>query len=338
MKGWYRPTPSFVACVLWPSSYVYRLLLACRAWTYRLGWRAVYRAPVPVIVVGNLTVGGTGKTPMVLALCAWLQSKGFKPGTVSRGYKAALNKSPHTVPPEGDPFFYGDEPILLARRTGCPTVIGRKRADAVRHLLAHHDVDVVLCDDGFAHFALARDVNILMLDGVRGLGNGCCLPAGPLREPVKALARADMMMVRVQASDADAVSTRHAALEHASVPYASWSFAVDGLYAVAQASTLPLDKVEPLASLCGQTVHAVTGIGQPEAFFALLRSAGLQVVPHVFPDHHRFSFNDIDFEGHVVMTEKDAVKCAGFADARHRFVGVSASLPEALEALLLSAL
>jgi tetraacyldisaccharide 4'-kinase len=252
---------------------------------------------VPVIVVGNISVGGTGKTPLTLWLVQSLQRAGWRPGIISRGYGGSQT-GPLAVRLDSDPAEVGDEPLLLARRAGVPVWIARRRARAGRGLLAAHpEVNVLIADDGLQHYALARDLEIAVVDGVRRFGNGWPLPAGPLREMPGRLDTVDAVVVH--GGDADWLSVR--------VPVYRMHLEPTRLHHLSDpARTRPLDWLK------GRRVHAVAGIGHPERFFELLRSLGAEVQPHVFPDHHAFSRRDLP-QGTVVMTEKDAVKCASFA-------------------------
>jgi tetraacyldisaccharide 4'-kinase len=298
---WYRRHPA--RWLLWPLSLVYGLLTAVRRHLYRLGWLRSMRLPVPVIVVGNITVGGTGKTPLVVWLVEQLRARGWNPGIVSRGYGGHARKQPQAVTAQSNPDEVGDEPVLMARRLHCPVVVAPSRVAAARCLLAEQAVDIIVADDGLQHYALARDLEIAVLDAARGLGNGLLLPAGPLREPPARLRAVDVVVSHGAAG-------------------AGWRMDLvpDALRRLDGSAT------QPLSTWAGRTVHAIAGIGHPERFFASLRAAGLVVRPHAFPDHHRFRLEDIVFNDNidVVMTEKDAVKCAPFAQARHWYLPVQA--------------
>lgn len=261
---------------------------------YQSGVLPRYRAPVPVIVVGNLTVGGTGKTPLVVWLVKFLQTRGFRPGIVSRGYGGGATQWPQTVTAESDPALVGDEVVLMAQATGVPIAAAPKRAQAVQRLLRDAGCDIIVCDDGLQHYALARDVEIVVVDGQRRWGNGFLLPAGPLREPVTRAQRADFVLVYGEARAAE-FSVRKR---------------VTGMRRLGGAR-----EITPLAQWRGQRVHAVAGIGHPQQFFDQLQHAGLDVIPHAFADHQAYRVADVMFDDDVpvVMTEKDAVKCRAFA-------------------------
>jgi tetraacyldisaccharide 4'-kinase len=257
------------------------------------------RLRVPVIVIGNLTVGGTGKTPLILALARTLRSGGRRPGIISRGYGGA-DAGPGPVGAEDDAARVGDEPLLLAQRSGCPVWIGADRAAAGRALLAAHaECDVILCDDGLQHYGLHRDFEIAVEDE-RGFGNGLMLPAGPLREP--ASRRVDATVVNGGESKPGAFRMR---------------LRPTGFYRVGE-------RPAPVArsDLSGRRLHAVAGIGNPERFFEELARMGLNFTAHPFPDHHRFRPADLEFADCdlVLMTEKDAVKCRRFG--RHDLIAV----------------
>ena len=306
--AWYRG-----ALWLWllrPLEFLFRLLAAGRRALYRYGLLSSYRSPRPLLVVGNITVGGTGKTPVVIALVEALQASGLRPGVVSRGYGARAGSLPHRVGPASSAGQCGDEPLLIYRRTGVPCVVSPNRAAAVRELLSAADVDIVISDDGLQHYALQRDMEIAVLDAGRGLGNGFCLPAGPLREPASRLAAVDYVLQRGGADPATALVYR-----------------VDGLVNLESGEQRPLQAGHDF-----DTVYAVAGIGQPQQFFASLAAAGLEVEPRVFPDHHRLTSADFeDLTGRpIIMTEKDAVKCQHIAGDNAWYLRINAQVPAAL--------
>jgi len=281
---------------LLPVSLAYRAAVSVRARLYRWGMKPVVRLPVPVVVVGNVTAGGTGKTPLVVRLAQRLEARGRSPGIVSRGYGGRATRWPQRVGPDSSPHLVGDEPVLIATRTGCPVFVGPDRVAAARALLAEADVDVVLSDDGLQHYRLARAFEIAVVDGRRGLGNGWCLPAGPLREPAARLDGVDAVVVNVS-SDDDARTPAFAS------PNAfSMRLAVSRAYRVVDGKEAALD------DLAGGPVHAVAGIGHPERFFRTLERAGLTVLRHPLADHARIAARDLPREGPVLVTEKDAVK------------------------------
>jgi len=310
LEIWYGKHPLRLA--LAPLAWLFRALVWLRRQAYRSGLFTVFRAPVPVIVVGNLTVGGSGKTPLVIWLARQLKDYGYKPGIVARGYRGRASRWPQQVRGDSDPVTVGDEAVVIARRTDVPLAVGPRRSADINALLRYADVDIIVCDDGLQHYALARDLEIAVLDGVRRFGNGLCLPAGPLREPVTRLAEVDLVVTNGLAARGEFAMRYHAARVCQVVQPAR---AVD----VSEFSTTE--------------VHAVAAIGNPANFFALLKRAGLRVTPHAYPDHHRFVRADIVFDDErpVIMTEKDAVKCEHIADRRHWYVVLEAELPEVFE-------
>ncbi len=309
---------------LWPLGWLFGGIVRLRHACYELGLRQGTRVEVPVLVVGNLTVGGTGKTPLTAYLANSLRSLGRRPGIATRGHGGAAGQV-RLVSPHSSPAEVGDEPLLLLRRTGVPVCVAPRRADAARALVAA-GCDVILCDDGLQHLALARDLEIAVVDAARGLGNGRLLPAGPLREPASRLGSVDLVVLNVSGS-AEAGFDWPGALRMRLVGDEAVSL-------TGQAAN------RPLADFRGATVHAVAAIGNPHRFFRQLRAAGLQLQEHAFPDHHAFTPADLDFGDAraVLMTEKDAVKCAPFANDHQWFVPVEAVFDAADEARLMQCL
>ena len=279
---------------------------------------------VPVVVVGNISVGGTGKTPLTIALVQRLQAEGFKPGVASRGYGREDPSQPRWVDRESNPAKVGDEPALIAHHTGARLRVDRDRVAAAR-ALAKAGCDVIVCDDGLQHYRLARDVEIEVIDGRRRYGNEQRLPAGPLREPVERALRCDFRVVNLGGTSAQTGNV--------GAGFGEWPMRL----LADHASPLTGGRSRPLASFAGQRVHAVAGIGDPERFFAMLRGFGIAVVPHAFDDHHRYAAEDFEFGSRlpVLMTEKDAVKCAELARDDYFSVPVRAELPEAFWVALL---
>jgi len=301
---------------------VYGVASGVRRRLYRAGLLQSRSAGVPVVVIGNLVAGGSGKTPLTIAVVERLRAEGWNPGVATRGYGRAQPAGALWVDAKTDPSIGGDEPVLIAHRTGAKVRADRDRAAAARTLAAA-GCDVVVCDDGLQHYALRRDVEIEVIDGRRRYGNGHLLPAGPLREPVRRGARCDFRVVnRPLGESADAQTG-----------FGEWPMRLSGDSAVPVLGGRP----QPLASFAGQRVHAVAGIGDPERFFSMLRALEIAVVPHAFSDHHRYVAGDFQFGSDLplLMTEKDAVKCAAFASARHYKVPVRAELPEAFWVALL---
>jgi len=305
--------------VLLPLATVFGCLVTLRRACYKAGVFMSYRLPVPVIVVGNITAGGTGKTPLVLWLCDFLRDKGYKPGIVSRGYggRGQTMEVRESSPPD----IAGDEPVLLARRSRCPVWIGRDRVAAARALIAAHPgCNVIVADDGLQHYRLQRDFEIAVVDGSRGTGNGLPLPAGPLRETASRLAQVDAVVVTGKSFSAPA-------------PAASFAMALDG----SEFRNLlnPAFHQEARAFL-GRRVHAVAGIGNPARFFDHLQRLGLSFAAHAFPDHHAYARSDLDFGDAeaIIMTEKDAIKCVEFARENHWVLPVDARVEAALGILI----
>jgi tetraacyldisaccharide 4'-kinase len=287
--------------MLRPLELLYRALSDLRRARYLSGRRRFVRLPVPVLVVGNITVGGTGKTPLTIWLAEALRTRGFSCGIVSRGYRGRSAVWPLQVQAHTDPELAGDEPVLLARHSGAPVVVAPDRVAAARQLLDMHAVDVIIADDGLQHYRLGRDFEIAVVDGVRGFGNGHCLPAGPLREPLSRLGSVQALVVN-GGSGSVAVPGLNVPVYRARVEPAG-------------VRALVGNESRELASFTGSRVHAVAGIGRPEAFFSLLRDHGIDVIEHAFDDHARLVAGQLDFNDTlpVLMTEKDAVKCHAFA-------------------------
>jgi tetraacyldisaccharide 4'-kinase len=291
-----------------PASLIYGAVSGSRRYLYGKRVRRTARLARPVVIVGNLSVGGTGKTPLVCWLVARLAERGFKPGVVTRGY-GGTSGAVRLIEPTDDPRIVGDEPILLARRTGVPVAAGRNRPAAAQLLLGS-GCDVIVSDDGLQHYALGRDCEIVVVDGDRRFGNGWLLPAGPLRETRSRLAAADAVVVNGGRALLDGALSMRLAGNHAA--------AVIG------------GRTVPLKSFAGRAVHAVAGIGNPDRFFNMLRSHGIEVTGHPLDDHARLRREDMIFAdgAPVLMTEKDAVKMAGLADERHWVVPVNASFDD----------
>jgi len=287
---------------------VYRALSALRQVPYAFGLRRPARIGVPVAVVGNLVVGGSGKTPLVIALVEALRARGWAPGVVSRGYGGSA-RGPRLLDDGSQASEVGDEPCLIRRRTQAPVAIGRDRAQAAALLLGQ-GIDVVIADDGLQNPSFTRDVEICVVDGRRRFGNGRVLPAGPLREPASRLAAFDFRVCNGDAPQAGEIAMQ-----------------LTGDVATPLAGDAPAWALDAFA---GARVHGVAAIGDPARFFDALRARGIEVVAHPFPDHHAFVAADLDFgDGlSVLMTEKDAVKCAPFARPNQYSVPVSAALPE----------
>lgn len=294
-------------------AHLFRGASALRRGAYARGVLPSRRVNVPVVVVGNITVGGSGKTPLTIWLAQALAERGIRAGIVTRGYGGNAKQWPRDVLPESGAAEVGDEAVLLRRATGCPVVAGPERAAAAARLLDHAPVDVILADDGLQHYALKRDFEIAVIDGERGLGNGWALPAGPLREPVARLDHVDAVVVK---GGADKVAMPGA---------------LSMLLALCEAHSLAGDETRPLSSFRDAPVHAVAGIGNPDQFFAALRAEGLNVIPHPLPDHAGLTLDDVEFGDGlaVLMTEKDAVKLPPVVGGLLWAVPAQARLPEA---------
>jgi len=299
-KHWRQFTP--VSLLLLPLAVLFAALTWLRRTAYRFGMLRVIGVPVPVLVVGNLSVGGTGKTPVVIWLARTLRAHGYTPGVVSRGYAGTSELS--AVDATSLPELVGDEPVLIAQRTRCPVWVGRDRASAVDRLLSSNpEVDVVISDDGLQHYRLARDFEIAVIDAQRQFGNRLLLPAGPLREPVSRLRSVDAAVIN--GGEAAEISGRL-------LSPCAFAMRLDGdnFHNLRDRA-----RQAPAGHFANMTLHAVAGIGNPERFFSHLRSLGLSFTPHAFPDHHAFTASELEFANAdaVLMTEKDAIKCGHFA-------------------------
>jgi tetraacyldisaccharide 4'-kinase len=318
-RAWLRR--GALACALWPLSLLFRVLSGLRAGLFRAGLMQSHRLPVPVLVVGNIFIGGTGKTPLTIWLAETLRAAGFRPGIISRGHGGAGGE-PRAVGPDSLAGEVGDEPLLVRRRTGCPVMVGRDRPAAGRALLAAHpEVDIIISDDGLQHYALQRDIEIVLFDG-RGAGNGWLLPAGPLREPVSR--KRDFTIV-----NAPELTPQLAA----SVGGTPFRMQLAGQFAERM-----MQRTERVAlkGLAGKRIAAAAGIGHPGRFFAMLREQGLDFTELPLPDHHDFldqPFARVDADL-ILITEKDAVKCGQIENLRNDprlwVVPVTAQLDAAL--------
>jgi tetraacyldisaccharide 4'-kinase len=278
--------------------------------------------PAPVVVVGNISLGGTGKTPLLISLVNAMRQRGFRPGVVSRGYGGRASCYPCTVTADSDPAQSGDEPLLIALEAACPVVVDPNRDNAVKYLLEHFDCDLVFSDDGLQHYALHRDFEICVIDGQRGLGNGHCLPAGPLRESPERLSEVDWVVINGELKQALAHEVTPERRYTMNVQPSEWRELSAGLR-IAATDGLPAEFVAPL--------NAVSGIGNPTRFFNTLSDLGINAQQHVFPDHHAYSESDLVFagQGTLLMTTKDAVKCRNFVRPNWWSLSVTAQLPEA---------
>lgn len=315
--AWYHG--SRLGLLLVPFSWLFSAAVRFRRFLYSRKLLPTTPLPVPVIVVGNIVVGGSGKTSFVVWLVDLLKANGYYPGVLSRGYGGGASFWPQQVRPDSDPFIVGDEPVMLARRCSCPVVVDPDRVRGGLGLLEHNHCDVIVCDDGLQHYRLPRDIEVVLVDGVRRYGNSRLLPAGPLREPVGRLQQADFVVVKGRGSVAE-------------YPMRMVDF---GLVAM----TNPALQCEP-AQFEGHQVHAVAGIANPQSFFGQLRVFGMEVIEHPFPDHYHFTAADVRFNDDlpVIMTEKDAVKCSEFADSRFWVLSYAVEIEGKLEARILNRL
>ncbi|MEO8673127.1 MAG: tetraacyldisaccharide 4'-kinase [Tahibacter sp.] len=304
---WYggAPIPLSLRLLAW----LYARLGAFRRSLYRRGWLESSRLRVPVIVVGNISVGGTGKTPLTIAMVEALQRRGIRVGVVSRGYGGSAT-APVRVAMDSAPELVGDEPVLIRQRTGAVVVVGRDRVEAAQLLLQDPSIQLIIADDGLQHYRLRRDIEICVIDGARRFGNRRLLPAGPLREPVSRLTKVDFKVCNGGLAQVDEVLLR---------------LMDDG----AQRVVDPQQRIG-LEMLAGGRVHGVAGIGNPTRFFESLRARRIEVIEHAFPDHHAYTAADLEFGDNLplLMTEKDAVKCRGFARDNWWCLPVRAQLPE----------
>ena len=313
LAAWYAGHPALA--LLRPLEALYRRVVTRKRARFLKGESASYRAPVPVIVVGNITVGGTGKTPMILWLIEHCRQQGLNVCVVSRGYGAKPPQLPWRVLADQSAAQAGDEPLLIVQRSGVPLMIDPDRARAVQALLASEPLDLILCDDGMQHYRLARDLELVLIDAARGLGNGRCLPAGPLREPAERLQGADAVLVKGAGEDR--------------VGGFGLRLQPSALVNLRSGERRPLDHFP-----AGQRLHAVAGIGNPQRFFNTLLGLNWQPLPHPFADHAHFSARSLAFSPPLplVMTEKDAVKCRAFAADDWWYLAVEAQPTPAFSA------
>ncbi len=313
----------WLSLLLLPLSWLFCGLVLLRRSLYRRGLLKRGRAACPLVVVGNLTVGGTGKTPLVVALVGLLRQQGYRPAVLSRGYGGQARHWPQVVTAQSDPWLVGDEPVLLARRCACPVVVGPDRVAGLALLETQFDCNLVLSDDGLQHYRLARDLEVLVVDAARGFGNHRCLPAGPLREPLHRVREVDYLVVNGE----------HKPCVRAGDEYIMALQGEQVLPVAAESSG-----AVALSAWRGRQVHALAAIGNPERFFLFLEAKGLRVIAHAFADHHVFHRQELLFDDElpVVMTEKDAVKCRHFGLAGLWYVPVTARLDPVFEQRLLA--
>lgn len=295
LKIWQKK--NFLVYLLWPLSIIYCGFIFLRRKFYQLHLLKINYLSVPVIVVGNITVGGSGKTPVVIVLAQFLKEKGWRPGIISRGYGGNTKNFPCQVHQNSNAREVGDEPLLIVRHTGCPTIIDPNRSRGAKALLKRSNCNVVISDDGLQHLSLGRNIEIIVIDGELRFGNNFCLPAGPLREPASRLNSVDFVV-----SKGKSLANEF-----------RLSLIPGYFYQLIQPEIKKTTEY-----FHGKTLHAVAGIGNPDQFFKCLRDIGLTIVEHPYPDHHLFKPRDFNYgdDAIIIMTEKDAVKCVGFVDAR----------------------
>jgi tetraacyldisaccharide 4'-kinase len=317
MRVWFKR--DWLRYLFKPLAFIYAVVIRVRRQRYKSGTYQVNNYSVPVIVVGNITVGGSGKTPLVIWLVDFLKKTGYKPAIVARGYKGKARSWPQQVRADSDPVVVGDEAVLMARRCECPVAVGPDRSECVEAVLAHTDANLIIADDGLQHYALGRDIEIAVIDGKRRFGNGELLPAGPLREPVKRLEEVDFIIVNGDRQSGEYGMSLHA--RHA-------------CKLRDDSTCMDIDAFKQ------GNIHAIAGIGNPKRFFNDLQEQGLSITAHPYPDHFAYKARDIEFTdtNPVLMTEKDAVKCRRYADDRHWYVPVEAELDKQFGPRLLAAL
>lgn len=304
---------------LYPLVWIYRAVAESRrrrAWQFR-----DESIPVPVVVVGNITAGGTGKSPLTAALTGLLQEQGWHPVILSRGYGGKAEHYPLLVTRETGADVAGDEPVMLAAQSGCPVVVDPDRKRGALWALSQKLGNILLCDDGLQHYRLPRDIELAVFDATRGIGNGALIPVGPLREPLERLGSVDFVITN--GGRLDDINHDH---------QFTMTLAPTELRHLVTGDTFPPGHLQ------GKMVRAVAGIGNPQRFFDTLRDLGAQVRPRALPDHHRFTPEDLQTEAGewLVMTAKDAVKCRGFAPDNTWLLVVKATLPQSFKEAFLA--
>lgn len=316
-RAWYRPATAWWLWLLWPLRWLYGVIFWCHQRFYQAQSQP---CAVPVIVVGNITLGGSGKSPCVIALVQYLQNTGWRPGVITRGYKGGAQAFPLLVTPQMEVAAVGDEAMMICQQVSAPVVVDPHRRRGVNYLADYCDCDVIVSDDGLQHAAMARDIEIAVVDGVYRYGNGRRFPMGPLRDSMARLKTVDYKLCNggVPASDEVLMQLR-----------------AEQLYSVVG------DHPVSLSLSDGAEIYAVAGIGHPDRFFSTLRALSLSAKTIAFPDHYSFSKSDFHFlKQHdvVIMTAKDAVKCRAFADHRYLYLPVTALLPSCFLAAITQAL
>jgi tetraacyldisaccharide 4'-kinase len=305
IQSWY--TREWWNCLLLPLSLIYYGIISLRRFLYRTRLFKRYSSPIPLIIVGNITVGGTGKTPLVIYLVEQLRAQGLRPAVISRGYgrKTKYAKEVKLDSPVGD---VGDEPLLIKLRTQCPVFVATHRAKAITAILKHTDANIIISDDGLQHYGMDRNIEIVVLDGMRRFGNGFLLPAGPLRERVGRLNEVDFVVNNGDDRVNEVMMT----------------------LTIGELFHLKTNTTVNLQDFVGKQVHAIAGIGHPKRFFNTLISMGIKVIPHTFPDHYFYRACDLAFDDDlpILMTEKDRVKCMHAISDKMYYLTVSAELPD----------
>jgi tetraacyldisaccharide 4'-kinase len=314
---WYGD--SLLRLPLLPFAWIYSVLIACRRFLYTSGLLRTLKLPVPVLIIGNITVGGTGKTPMTIWLAQQLAARGFRPGIVSRGYRGKVGPKPLQVTADSDPATVGDEAVMMAIRSECPVVVHPDRV-AAANLAIELGATVIVSDDGLQHFRLGRDFEIAVVDGTRQYGNRRLLPAGPLREPLSRLNTIDLILVQ------DETEMGFGPVHRSSGPPQK-----DFRLVASAFCSLDDSDIRNCADFSGTTVHAIAGIGNPQRFFRLLEAYDIDVIRHPYPDHADITPGDLEFgdDLDVVMTEKDAVKCRRFNKSNCWYVPVDVAFNDA---------
>lgn len=319
-RQWY--SSSSPICYLAPLSWPFAAIVWLRRKLYSWGIFKTAGPDCPVVIVGNLSVGGTGKTPLIVWLAECFKKNGWKPGIISRGYGGKASSWPQQVRPDSDPLVVGDEAVLIARRSKCPMAVGPNRVQAANSLQKYNQCDIILSDDGLQHYALKRDIEIVVIDSNRLFGNGHFLPIGPMREGIARLSKADLVVYNGDCGNSETEGT---------IMNMSGEIAVN---------SGRQDLKVPLTEFSSTHCHAVAGIGNPKRFFDHLKSHGLNFEAHRFPDHHHYVEKDLCFgdDAPILMTEKDAVKCFRFSQKNHWFIPVQAELGSGFEEKLLNLL
>ncbi len=313
----------FLSILLWPLAMLFRLLTKVRRVAYRIGFLKSTKLSVPVLVIGNITVGGTGKTPLVIYFINFLIANGYRPGVISRGYKGKTSEWPQMVDASSDPQMVGDEPVMIAQRCACPVVVGPDRVETAERLI-QQSCNVIVSDDGLQHYKLQRDFEVLVIDCQKRFGNGRPLPAGPLRESVSRLHTVDVIVNHGGCQQTTATPQFNMQLS---------AMALRPVVNTAGSGPGSEGEQPSLDSLAGQTVHAVAGIGNPDRFFSLLEDHRISVIRHAFPDHHQFQLAELQFNDKLalIMTEKDAVKCHNIELENTWYIPVNASINSGVE-------